>query len=115
MRPNQGQPALTGTVFAPLAAAHAPPLRLEELRDVLPLPECRRMAGAVTVIEVRLIVRRPHNPPNDPSRTPEPRVPFPVSRPPFSLPSHIPSPHTAPRAPWPSCDATRPATIRGRT
>ena len=42
-----------------LAAAHALPLRFEELLQVLLLREPRRVAGTLAVLEVRLVVRHP--------------------------------------------------------
>src|SRR5256885_17227817 len=91
------------------------PLRPEELRDVLPLVEGRRMPRRAAMLEICLVVGHPEHPAQDvtpgPAALCRPLPPCAV----VSLPSHIPSPHTAPHVPPPSCDATRQATIPGAT
>src|SRR5213596_3751515 len=101
-----------------LAAPYAPSLRLEKLRHVLALAERRRMARRPAMLEIRLVIRRPNYAAyhaHQPGQERQGRIPHSASRIPFSLPSHIPSPHTAPRARRPSCDATKQATIPGAT
>src|SRR5256885_16468873 len=90
-------------------------LRLEELRDVLPLVERRRMPRRAAMLEICLVVGHPEHPAQD--VTPGPAA-LCRTLPPCAVvspPSHIPSPHMAPRARRPSCDATRPATTRATT
>src|SRR5256886_8588796 len=90
-------------------------LRLEKLRHVLALAERRRMARGPAMLEICLVVGHAEHPAQGvtpgPAALCRPLPPFAV----VSLPSHIPSPHTAPRARRPSCDATRQATIPGAT
>src|SRR5882724_1594188 len=112
-----GNPPRPGRFHA-LAAAHALSLRLEELRDVLPLPERRRMTRRPAMLEIRLVIRRSDHAPyhtREAGGEGQGPIPHPASRIPFNPPSHIPSPHTAPHVPPPSCDATRPATTRATT
>src|SRR5439155_1112782 len=54
-----------GRLRRPLAAAHALALRLEELGDVVRLAEPRRMPGGSTMLEVRLVIGRPDDAPED--------------------------------------------------
>src|SRR6266516_1576425 len=99
-----------------LTAPYAVPLRFEELRDVLPLAQSGLVLRRPTMLEIRPVVRRPNDAPHhagNPGEDGRGRFPFPVSPFPFSPPSHILSPPTAPRARLPSCDAIRPATIPG--
>src|SRR5437660_6852495 len=100
------------------AAAHAFALRLEELRDVLPLAQPRRVPRDPTVLEVRPVIRRPDDAAHDPgdaSAEGQGRFPFPVSPLPFNLLSPTPAPHTGSRASPPACGPTRPATTPAPT
>src|SRR6266487_4942200 len=102
-------------VFAPLAAAHALSLRLEELRHVLSFAQCALVPGRSTVLEIRLIVWRTE----DATEHAQPTLPaFDRLRPPataLSLPLHTPSPHTGPHASPPASGPTGPATTRATT
>src|SRR6266566_1283149 len=109
----------TVTVTRPaLTAPHALSFRFEELRDVLPLAQSGLVPRRPTMLEIRLVVRGADNAPEharEPGGEGQGSIPHRASRIPLSPPSHILSPHTAPRARWPSCDAIRPATIPGAT
>src|SRR5438046_3819907 len=98
-----------------LAAPYALSLRLEKLRHVLALAERRRIARGPAMLEICLVVGHAEHPAQGvtpgPAALCRPLPPFAV----VSLPSHIPSPHTAPHVPPPSCHATRQATIPGPT
>src|SRR5207249_10543884 len=68
---------------------HSLSLRLEELRDVVRLAEPRRMPGGSTMLEVRLVIGRPDDAPEDarePGGEGSGPFPFPPSRFPFSPP-----------------------------
>src|SRR5437016_3394001 len=107
--PSRGTVKLGTQRSEALAAAHSLPLRLEELRDVLAFAQCGSVPGCPTVLEIRLIVRRAEDLAGHTGRPPEQRLPLPVSRLPFSPPSHTHFPHMTPRAPGPACVATAPA------
>src|SRR5207302_9873623 len=98
-----------------LDAPNAPARRREIPRHVLAHAERRRMARSPTMLEICLVVGHAEHPAQGvtpgPAALCRPLPPFTV----VSLPSHIPSPHTAPHVPPPSCDATRQATIPGAT
>src|SRR5207249_1592280 len=98
-----------------LAAAHSLSLRLEEQCHVLAFAQGGLVPGCPTVLEIRLIVGRTQ----DATEHAQPTSPaFDRRRPPLtalSLPSHMHSPRTAPRAPGRACGATAPATTRAAT
>src|SRR2546427_6860135 len=63
-----------------LAAAHALPLRLEELLQVLLFREPRRVAGPLAVFEIPSVVRRAENLTHDSPDPPLPHIPASTSR-----------------------------------
>src|SRR5438309_12090306 len=95
------------------AAAHAFALRLEELRDVLPLAQPRRVPRDPTVLEVRPVIRRADDAAHDPgdaSGEGQGRFPFPVSPFPFHLLPPTSRPHAGSRGPPPGFGRHAPAT-----